>query len=286
MKKSFVACMLLFLIYPQLYTSENETPTATITEIEGTIEIERMQGWEQLAPLLPLFAGDRIRVSKPGKAVVMYLGGSPIAITEAESPYTIKKLSLEKSKKEKVGQKLTELINKLLGKESRKSVDLVVRGDVDCSKTIQPNDSIILFPEEKIMFCWPGQQPPYSISIFKDDSKNGDECIYNKTTNDTFHFVPIEIFKENTSYSWALSSPLEEWDGSFTLKSQNDTGVILKEIINILNEIPEEFSLTRTIVEYQLLIDYKLFYDANKLICKSLSLFPDNETLKLMLSTL
>ena len=278
--------MLLLLIYPKLFSSENKTPTATITEIEGTVEIEKMKGWVQLAPLLPLFSGDRIRVSKPGKTVVMYLGGSPIAITEAESPYTIKKSSPEKSKKEKIGQKLTELINKLIGKESRKSVDLVVRGDVDCSQTIQPNDSTILFPEENIMFCWPGQQPPYSISIFKDDSKNGDKCIYNKTTNDISHFVPIEIFKENASYSWTLSSPLEEWDGSFILKSQNDTGLILKEIKDILNEIPEEFSLTRAIVECQMLIDYKLYYDANKLICKSLSLFPDNETLRLMLSTL
>ena len=281
-----VTCILLILVYPQLFPSKNKPPTATITEIQGTVEVERIQGWEPLAPLFPLFEGDKIRVSKQGKAVVMYLGGSPILLIEAISPYTIKKTSPGKRKKEKAGQKLAGLLNKILGKESRKSVNLVVRGDIDCSRTIQPNDSNILFPNENIAFCWPGQQPPYLIKIFKGDLRNKTECIYNKSTNDISHLVPIEIFKENTVYSWTLSSHLEDWDGSFILKNKTDTGLILKEIAEILNEIPAEYLLTRAIVKSQLLIDHKLFYDANRLICESLSIFPDNETLKLMLLTL
>ncbi len=286
MRKLLVTCLLLTLIYPQLFASKEKLPTATITEIQGKVEVERTQGWEPLVPLVPLFEGDKIRVSKPGKVVVMYLGGSPTLITEAISPYIINKSSQGKSKKEKAGEKLTELFNKLLGKESRKSVALVVRGDVDCSKSIQPNDSSILFPEDNIAFCWPKQQPPYSIKIYKGDSLSEADCIYQQTSNDTLHIVPVELFEENSVYSWSLSSSLEEWDGSFSIKSKADTGLILKEIAEILNEIPKEFLLTRAIVKSQLLIDHNLFYNANRLICETLLIFPENETLKLMLSSL
>lgn len=277
--------MMLFICF-QLIFAEKKSPAATITEIQGTIEVERGEGWEPVAPLFPLFEGDKIRVNKEGKAVVMYLGGSPILLTEAISPYTINILSPGKSKKEKTGEKIAGLLNKILGKESKKSVDLVVRGDIDCSKTIQPNDSTILFPNEHIEFCWPSQQPPYSIKIFKGDLKSETECIYNESINDISHRVPIEIFEENSVYSWTLSSPLDDWDGSFTLKNKNDSVIILKEIDDILNEIPKDFILTRMILKSQFLIDYKLYYDANRIICESLSLYPDNEVLKMMLSTL
>jgi hypothetical protein len=280
MKKICIFGVLIIMIISCLFAKEKGAPAATITEIEGMVEIQRAHGWERLAPLLPLFAGDSIRVSRPGKAVLLYLGGSPESVTETDSPYTIKKMSLGKSKGEKAAQKLAGLFKGLFGQEMGKKVNLVVRGTIDAVKIVQPDDTAILFPEKAIVLQWRGQQPPYTVSVFQGEIEKENKCVFKIGTNDTSLEVPVETFKENAPYSWIVSTPSEQWDGRFTLKSKAETGFLLQELAEILDEIPEIYPLTRAVVQGQFFIDHGLFYDAYQLINKSLAAFPESEALQ------
>jgi hypothetical protein len=279
MKMGCIFGVLIIMVIPSLFSAENEVVVATITEIEGVVEIQRAHGWERLVPLQPLAVGDTIRVISPGKAVLMYLGGTPELITESNSPYLIKKTNPSKSKGEKAVEKLANLFKEMLVQEPARKVNLAVRGAIDSVKDVRPNKTKILFSDDFIIFQWRGLGPPYDVAIFWDDPRSDGEPIFSTETNVTSVTVPIDKFRPDFSYYWLVVAGLEQGDGRFSLISKEKTQSLLKELSEYLAMIPEDYPLTRAIVQSEFFIEKKLYYDAYQFLEKSLITFPESAAL-------
>lgn len=279
MKKILMLGAVIIVVAPVLVCQEKGPPSATVTEIEGTAEIQTARGWERLTPLLPLAAGDVIRVTKPGRIVVMYLGGSPETITDAESPYVIRKTVLGKSKGEKAAEKLAGFLRGLMGKDAGREAKLVVRGAADAVEIIQPENTAILLTLDPIVLQWRGQKPPYTVSVFRREKGGTSELVFRADTNDTRIETPNEKLQPGASYIWVVAMGSEQWDAAFSLKTEAETQSLMAELSDILQAIPESYPLTRAVIQIGFFMQNKLVYEAYHLLEKSLVRFPDSEVL-------
>lgn len=279
MKNILMLGAVIIVVAPVLVCQEKAPPAATVTEIEGKVEIQRAHGWERLAPLIPLAAGDVIRVTKPGRIVVMYLGGSPVTITDAESPYVIRKTALGKSKGEKAAEKLAGLLKGLMGKDAGREAKLVVRGAAEAIEIIQPAGTAILLSKDPIVLQWRGRKPPYAVSVFQREKGRTSELLFRASTSDSRIEIPIEKLRPGASCLWVVAMGSEQWDAVFSLKTEAETQSVMTELSDILQAIPESYPLTRAVIQIGFFMQNKLVYEAYHLLEKSLVRFPNSEAL-------
>jgi hypothetical protein len=282
-KKTFLMCVFLAIFFCSLLPKEEPTPVATVTEIEGKAEIKRDLVWEQLFPLQALYSGDTIRISKGGKAVLIYLGALTEIITELHSPYVIKDKQVGDTQTHKAKNKLNNIIRRLMHREEERSLSLSTRAlssQLKEIKIIRPNSTSILYSKDSIQFRWQGDRPPYHISIYKTNDRGERKIIFEKEVEENMASVPAKYFVENAIYHWVIFSDTHQGGGTFHLLNKLDTKSILKKLSEILKVIPEQNSVTRYLIRYEFLVEKGFLYDASRTLDEARQRHPDNETFK------
>jgi hypothetical protein len=281
MKKAILFILIVFMLNDLTLCFEERAAVATLTEIEGQVEIRKNDAWETLFPLQPLYPGDVIRVSRRGKAVLMYLGASMETITEVNSPCIIKQKEIGQSRMHKGLQKLKEIMTGLVQRDEKKTALLVSRQIRDRLKILQPpKDSFVLFPKDYIDFKWELAKPPFIIRIFRETDDNEREKVFEKELNDIELRVPGEIFHENTTYSWIVFTEHREEIGWMHFLKREESQAILSEFSELLAQIPEENQVTRYLANYGFYVDKGLYYDAHSLYSQIQQKYPENQTFK------
>jgi hypothetical protein len=267
------------VVWAILAAEKKPAPVATITEMKGKVEIKRDGGWELIMPLQALFPGDVIRISPQGKAVISYLGVSTETMVEANSPYTVKEKMPGESRQKKLISKLTTIFDGLVHPEERKMVSLVTRS-ASAGRLLQPDNTLVLFPDEPVLFQWKGTEPSYFVSLYQIAGGNEHKLIDEKQVEGTSFTAPVATFQEGAIYRWTISSGAWKSGGMFQVLTKAETESVRSELKDILKEIPSENQVTRVLFEYGFLMDYGLVYDACKTIKAALAKYPDDETLK------
>ena len=284
MKKERWGILLMAVLWTILSGNEKRAPVAAITEMRGKVEIKRDVGWEAILPLQALFPGDVIQISPEGKAVISYLGVSTETVMEADSPYTVKEKKLGESREKKLLSKLNMIFDGLIHPEEKKMVSLVTRS-ASANRFLEPSNSLVLFPEEAVIFQWEGTAPSYFVSLYQKPEGKEQKLIYEKKVEGNSLTAPAEIFQEGTTCRWTIVSDSWKGGGMFQVLTKTETKSIRTELQDVLKEIPSENQVTRILFEYGFLMDAGLVYDAHRTIEAARAKYPDDETLKKIIAT-
>ncbi len=278
-----IQALLLMLLIPLAAAPPKKNPLATLTEVTGTVEIQRGQVWERLYPLQPLFPGDTIRVGQGSHAILMYFGASSESIEEPQSPYVVTEKKAKSGQRNNVNKKIGLIVQKLIrGEEERTSV-LTTRSmlyKTERLRVLRPDGTSVLFLSDFIKLRWLGGLPPYHLTILSLGKQGRETTVLEKDVKDMSLDIPLSLLPEDTYFRWQVTSGEQQGSGTFHVLSRTASESIDAELSEIMQQIPERNAATRYLVKYGYMIDHALLYDANKVLMEAKERFPEDETFK------
>lgn len=267
-----------------------QEPLAVLTEIEvkrGKVEVKPagQPDWQAPKPLLSLRAGDQVRVSGEGRAVLVFTGGRGTqAVTQANSPFTVQ-AGAAPGAPDRAKAVLGNVTNFLLGQQRERTYQsLSVRSVRALPPLIlAPRDTRVL--PNALTFEWSGSERlKYHVKLLGPQGA----VVWERADVDRKPLAyPSNAPKltPGTRYTWELSTrehaPLQ---ASFEVAPSADVARVT-EALGVLtpatagNYPPATLALMRA----GLLFQETLYADARRELVQAIAAAPEEATLHLLL---
>jgi Tetratricopeptide repeat len=262
-------------------------PVALLTEIrpgQGDIRVKLATEaeWKAPLPLLSLRAGDQVRVTQNGTAVVMFVGGQgTVRILTANSPYTVPG-DVGAQAHGKTSDLVANLTRLLMGKRKDLAyTPLTTRSLKQPPVTLAPRDGKVL---GQPILEWSGSdRARYAVRLF------GSQGLVWELANLPQAPLPYPPsappLSPGVTYRWELETkdfPVQR--GQFRVLSSTENAGI-RGTLSALEPgaLPDYPGNTVTLMRAELLFEQELYAEARKELLAALRTDPDEPTLHLML---
>ena len=282
-----IVALLLVLATPPAWAQE---PLAVLTEIQikrGKVEVKTAAepDWQVPKPLLSLKAGDQVRVSGEGRAVLAFTGGRGTQIvTQSNSPFTVQAQAGD-GVSDRAKAIMGNVTNFLLGQQREKTYQsLSVR-------SVRAQPPVILAPRESrvlpggVNFEWSGSDRlKYRVRLLSPEGA----VVWEQAELDRKPLVypaGAPALKPGVRYSWELETKEHGVQrASFDVAQPADAARVKDALASLTPATAKGYpAATLSLMRAGLLFQETLYADARRELVTAIAADPEEPTLHLLL---